>query len=192
VVGTGGTGGAAGTGGTGGAGGGSGGAGGAGGTGATLLNPDFATSAAQWVADPGATATWRATDANGAAQSGSLAVDNVEVSQASGMTALGASQCVSVSAGAYDLGAQLFIASGQGSSSGSMELWSYASTDCSGAVSSVQYASLIATVDTWVKIATTVQVPAGARSAAVRLVAQKPAAAAAVEVLFDNVVFKTH
>jgi hypothetical protein len=116
----------------------------------------------------------------------------VQVSPASGMTALGASQCVSVSAGGYDLGAQLYIASGQGSSSGSMELWSYASADCSGGVSSVQYAPLVATVDTWVKIATTLQIPAGTRSAAVRLVAQKPADAVAVEVLFDNVVFKTH
>lgn len=187
--GTKGTGGLAGTGGTGGTGtGGSAGAkGGSSGTGgsAVLQNGQFDTNTAGWTAGFGTVVTRSTNDAAGSTQSGSLDLVLSSGDPSSSIEAA-ASQCLSSSAGTTDnISAQVYIPA-SASTLGSVGLWFYASTDCSGPLTNVFSTTATAT-NGWQSVMGSVVGPSGAQSMAVRLQVVKPIGQQSAEALFDNV-----
>jgi hypothetical protein len=76
---------------------------------------------------------------------------------------------------------------GSNASNGGVELWYYASPDCSGALAGA-YSLPLSAATSWQKVTATTTVPAAVHSAAVRLVVLKPFTQQAAEALFDDVV----
>ncbi|HZL17114.1 MAG TPA: hypothetical protein VFG23_05150, partial [Polyangia bacterium] len=177
-----------GTGGAGGsAGGSSGGAGAGGSSGASQLqNVHFDTDTDGWTPSFGATVSHNTNDASGSAQSGSLDL-SLNGGDPTLSLQVAASECLEVNAGgSYQLGVKVFIP-GQVGSQGGLGLWYYASNDCSGSIAAV-FASPSSTTNAWQSVTATAQIPAGAHSAAVRLVLLKPFGQQTAEALFDDVV----
>ena len=184
-------GGAGGPGGSGGAAGGPSGAAGAGGTpGASQLqNVHFDANTNSWTPSLGATVSRNSNDADGSAQSGSLDL-SLNGGDPTLAVQVAASQCVGVVAGtSVQLGVKVFIP-GQTGSQGGIGLWYYASSDCSGPIAGV-FASPSSTTNAWQSVTATTQVPAGAHSAAVRLLLLKPFGQQSAEALFDDVLMTT-
>jgi hypothetical protein len=128
-------------------------------------------------------------DSGGNRQSGSL--DIVLPGAASTSTAqVAADQCIPATAGGtYNLSAEIFIP-GTTQSQGSLVLWYYTSTDCSGPIASAFLAGSTAEVSnaSWEQVMASTQVPSGINSMDVRLSVLKPIAQESAEALFDNVV----
>jgi hypothetical protein len=155
-----------------------------------VQNPDFDVDDAHWTADPNVQISRAARDAAGNAQSGALDV-SFSGADPNAVTKAGASQCVGVMANAsYDVAAQILIP-GQTASLGGIDLWYYASGDCSGAPASSTSLPLSAATS-WHDVMATVTMPAGVQSAALRLVVLKPYVQTSAEALFDDVLFTRH
>jgi hypothetical protein len=158
-----------------------------------VANPGFDTGIAPWAAEYRMEASWNASDAAGSSNSGSVQVENQNVSASSGMVLGGVSQCVAVNAGAnYVLAVQDFIPAGHPAGSASVGVWYYGTTDCSGMIAAggVFQGPLAVATGSWQTLSTQTQAPAGVRSAAVRLLVQKPGNQASMDVFFDNVLFR--
>jgi hypothetical protein len=161
--------------------------GGAGGSGASrpIQNGQFDTNTDGWVASYGATISRSPTDAANNAQSGSLDVV-LGAADPTLSVEVGASQCISVSAGAtYHLSVEIFVPTGS-SSSGALGLWFFNSTDCSGSIASSVSTPASAT-NAWQLVTGTAQAPSSARSASVRAEVIKPIGQTSGEALFDAV-----
>jgi hypothetical protein len=160
---------------------------GAGGSISTALqNATFDSSTAHWNGEPNVQVTRSSNDADGGAQSGSLDValtgaDPTVISKSAVW------QCVAVTASAnYGVSAKVLIP-GTTSSEGGLDLWYYASADCSGGVTST-YSLPLSAASSWTKISATATTPAAVQSVAVRLVIVKPYTQTSAEALFDDVV----
>jgi hypothetical protein len=150
-----------------------------------LQNGQFDTSTAGWTASYGSTITRSATDAGGSSQSGSLDL-SVSGANADIASQVAASQCLSAAGGAiYALSAQILIPNG-GTNQGSIGLWFYASTDCSGSLTTV-YSSPASVTNAWQTVTASKQAPTGVHSMAVRLQLTKAIGMQSAEALFDNV-----
>jgi hypothetical protein len=168
------------------------GAGGGGGTGnsgnAALQNVHFDTNVESWTASFGAAVSRSTNDASGSAQSGSLDLV-LSGGDPTVATQVAASQCLLVAAGAtYDLSVATLIP-GQTSSQGGLSLWYFTSADCSGPIASV-FSSPSSTTAAWQTVTASALVPAGVRSAAVRMTALKPLGQTSAEALFDDVLVR--
>ena len=158
------------------------------------VNATFDTDTAHWTADPGNTESWSQQDADQQPASGSLAVLNATVTTDNGSVVAGAGQCVPVVAGSiYDISANVFISSAQGSSGvGGFYASLYPTTDCSGpALSYFGQSTLSDATDVWssanMVVDTTPQNLSTAQTMSLRLIAQKMFSVAPLTVLFDNV-----
>jgi hypothetical protein len=171
---------------------GGGGAGGGGGTGTSgntvLQNVHFDTNVDSWTPSFGAASNRSTNDAAGSAQSGSLDLV-LSAGDPTVATQVAASQCLLVATGAtYDLGVAILIP-GQTSSQGGLSLWYFTSADCSGPIASV-FSLPSSTTAAWQTVTASALVPAGVRSAAVRMVVLKPLGQTAAEALFDDVLVR--
>jgi hypothetical protein len=158
-------------------------------------NAGFDQSAAEWTPEPDTTATWTSVDGVGNPRSGSLEVDNVDVASGdiNGLVTAGAFQCIPVTAGSrYEVAVQAYLASGQGSGWAGFVVRFYFADDCTGPTTGFDFLSGQGTaLDGWQTIAgTTMQVPLGITSIAVRLVAVKPIAQPSLSVSFDNILVR--
>jgi hypothetical protein len=158
-------------------------------------NAGFDRSAAEWTPELDTTATWTSPDGVGNPQSGSLEVDNVDVSSGdvNGLVTAGAFQCIPVTAGSrYEVAVQAYLASGQGAGWAGFVVRFYFAGDCTGPTTGFDFLSgQGTTLDSWQTIAgTTMQVPLGITSIAVRLVAVKPIAQPSLSVSFDNILVR--
>jgi len=151
-----------------------------------LENATFDSSTVHWTGDPNVQVTRSSNDADGSAQSGSLDValtgaDPTVISKSAVW------QCVAVTAGAnYGVSAKILVP-GQTSSEGGVDLFYYASADCSGGVTST-YSLPLSAASSWQKVSATATTPADIQSVAVRLVIVKPYTQTSAEALFDDVV----
>lgn len=158
-------------------------------------NAGFDESAAEWTPEPDTTATRISADGVGNPQSGSLEIDNVDVSSGdvNGLVTAGAFQCIPVTAGSrYEVAVQAYLGSGQGTGWAGFVVRFYFADDCTGPTTGFDFLSgQGTTLDSWQTVAgTTMQVPLGITSIAVRLVAVKPIAQPALRVSFDNVLVR--
>ncbi len=151
-----------------------------------LQNATFDSSTVHWTGDPNVQVTRSSNDADGSAQSGSLDVA-LTGADATVISKSAVWQCVAVTASAnYGVSAKVLIP-GTTSSEGGLDLWYYASADCSGGVTST-YSLPLSAASSWTKISATATTPAAVQSVAVRLVIVKPYTQTAAEALFDDVV----
>jgi hypothetical protein len=159
-----------------------------------VMNPGFDADTTSWSAEPGVVLSWDgAGDLAQKAGSGALAVQSKSVVKADGWVMQGAFQCVPVEAGAmYDFAAQLSVGDNPGGGAGLLSLWFFGSSDCSGSLSGLALSDQVTATSMCEYVTMTRSAPAGAGSAAVRLVAVKPNAQAPLTVKFDNVLFKKH
>ena len=97
-------------------------------------------------------------------------------------------QCLTVVGGAsYDASAALFLPTSAGAVEGSLSVWYYASSDCSGAILASFPGARSATVGAWQAVTASGAAPTSAHSMIVRLVMLKPRGQTAGEALFDDV-----
>jgi hypothetical protein len=156
-----------------------------------VTNDGFDFDWAGWMAEYGITLSHAPNDAASSTQPGSLAVNFSAVPGTNGVFVSGASQCVPLAAsGTYGLWAEASIAAGQGAAGASVSIWFYGSADCSGTIAKAVQSPLTTATGSWQVLTTATQSPAGAGSAAVRLVVQKPGTLGPFVVQFDNVLFK--
>jgi len=181
-----GTGGATGTGGTGTGGSATGGTGAGGAPPSQLVtNGQFDTSTTGWTASFGAAISRSPSDSAGSAQSGSLDLALAGADPTLSVEAA-ASECAPAAGGTtYSMAAQAFVSLGS-SSVGAVEVWFFASTDCSGALAGRSTMPTSAT-NGWQALKGTAQAPTGAHSASIRLELIKPIGPTAGEALFDAV-----
>jgi hypothetical protein len=155
-------------------------------------NSRFVLDTSAWTAESGATATWDPRDARMIAASGSMLVSNVAaVATAFGAVMLGADQCLSVTAGTtYELAARVLIASGQGSGEGGIALFVFDGAGCQGTFLRSFTPATTEAVDAWTTVEGQTNMPIGARSMLLRLVASRPFAQAKLDIAFDDVLVR--
>jgi hypothetical protein len=161
-----------------------------------VRNAGFAADAAGWTAEFGATQAFdlRNAQPSPAVSSGSLALTNGTVTAGSTQTFRArTTQCLSAAAGtSYTVHAQaMLVPGGAPEGGGGVSLTFYGGADCSGTVVGTPFRPDLARgAGSWTIVGGTTAGPAGARSMAVRLVAEKVASAPTLTVLFDNVLVK--
>jgi hypothetical protein len=150
-----------------------------------ITNGTFDTGTVGWAPGVGVTLSRSSTDFAGNGQSGSLDIalngGDPSLNQQSG-----ASQCLSVSAGASLKAQAAMLVPGQTATQASITLWFYGSPDCSGAIGTV-FSTPASVSSSWQLLTAAAQVPGGARSVSVRLAVLKPIGQTSAEARFDNV-----
>jgi hypothetical protein len=155
-----------------------------------LQNVHFDTDTSFWAGDTNTQVSRRAEDASGSLMSGSLDL-SVTGADPNVVFKAGVSQCLAVTAGAtYDVGVQTRVP-GQVGSQGGLDVWYFATPDCTGGITASFSLPLSANAS-WSTLASTTTIPAGVQSASVRLVVVKPYVQTTAEALFDNVVMNRH
>jgi hypothetical protein len=154
------------------------------------LNSDFNRSIQGWTGTANATVRWVQLDVQGAGQSGSIAVKNVEEGDYDGVSEAAATQCLSATPGVtYTYEAWTFIEHGQPFGNAQLEVWFYDQPDCAPLVTDNGAYALnsLDVTDHWNLLRGSLKVPATVHSMSVRLVATKPYRNRPIEVLFDSV-----
>ena len=157
-----------------------------------VQNSRFDLDISAWIAESEVTATWDARDARMSAASGSMLVSNVApTATAFGAVMLGVDQCLPVTAGTtYELAARVLIASGQGSGEGGIALFVFDGAGCQGTFLESFTPDTTQIVDAWTKVEGQTNMPIGARSMMLRLVASRPFAQAKLDIAFDDVLVR--
>jgi hypothetical protein len=128
-----------------------------------VKNSQFHTDATQWRLGGGSQIAWNASDADGSGSSGSGNVTNAVT--AASFT--GVYQCVPVAAAtAYQFMVRYYMPSGQGTTgTAGLAGRSFATPDCSGAATKIEYSPVGSTTDAWTTISWSYTTDAGAQSA---------------------------
>lgn len=154
-----------------------------------VQNSRFDSAVTGWAAEGSLEQTWVSTNAQPGMPSGSLSLRNTTFIAGSMVTSgMGSRQClVAWGDDTYEFAARVFIKPGQGSGAAAIDLVFYGSDGCDGTVLGGKTAASVATADAWQTARGLVKLPAGTRSAWVRLVVGKPLAQSSFEALFDDV-----
>lgn len=154
-----------------------------------VQNSRFDTNALSWTSEASLLQTWKPDDARGKAGSGSLLVSNTNViANGSGYTGVASYQCITAWTGdEFEVGARVRIAAGQGSGEAGVNLLFFGDDGCSGPPLGGQNIAFTSKADAWVVVKGRLTVPAGTRSARVRLMVSKPFPQASLEAQFDDV-----
>lgn len=158
-----------------------------------VLNASFDHDGTSWTSESYATQAFNPDDWAGQTTSGSLLVTNTNVDPTFvGLALSGARQCVSLpGAGNYELSAQVLLGNSAGDSSGAaIGLFLYDSADCQGSPISTVSPILTAKGPSWIYLSAGVISTGTAKSAAIRLLVQKPFKQPAASAAFDNVLFQ--
>ncbi|HVU01054.1 MAG TPA: hypothetical protein VHE30_04850 [Polyangiaceae bacterium] len=154
----------------------------------TLVQNSTFADESNWTAEPDVTQTWSTKDSTNTSGSGSLSVKNTVYIDVSGTGLAGSTQCIDVSADTtYLVGANVYIAPGQGAGSAAISTWVYDVPGCTGRSSLTGLSVLAGAVDAWTPTLGAIHTTFDAKSMLVRLVAVKPYKLNAFEVLFDDV-----
>jgi hypothetical protein len=165
-----------------------------------VKNPGFSKNIANWNAEPvGISEEWSRSDASDDANSGAIAVLNLNYSidenAKNGTNGGGSRQCIPISSGkTYDLGADIFIPAGQGMgfegvyiSVAALSLFFYSEPDCGGRTQSNFTSTPIDQTDEWVHVEGSALAPKESQSMAVRLATLKPFRQNMFVAHFDNI-----
>lgn len=152
-------------------------------------NSRFDSGALEWSSESGLLQAWQAEDARGKVGSGSLLLSNTNVvAQGTGNTGIASFQCFSAWTGdELELGARVRIAPGQGTGEAGLNLLFFGADGCSGPLLGGQDVALTSETGKWVVVRSRTKIPAGTRSARVRLMVAKPFPQASLEAQFDDV-----
>jgi hypothetical protein len=154
-----------------------------------VANSRFDASGSSWDNEGTLLQTWKAEDARGGAGSGSLSLINTNVVPgAIGKTGLASHQCLLAWTGdEFELGARVRIAAGQGSGEAGVNLIFFGGDGCEGDVLGGKDVAFTSETGKWVVVRNKLEIPAGTRSARVRLMIAKPFEQASFEAQFDDV-----
>ena len=153
-----------------------------------VANSRFDATGTGWDSEGSLLQTWKADDARGGA-SGSLSLVNTNVvPNGTGKTGLASHQCMVAWTGdRLELGARVKIQPGQGEGEAGLNLIFFGSDGCDGTVLGGQDVAFSADTGSWVVVRNKLTIPAGTRSARVRLMVAKPFGQASFEAQFDDV-----
>ncbi len=155
-----------------------------------VTNSRFDAAATGWQTEGALAETWNASNARGGSASGSLSLVNSNVvAGATGNTALSAHQCI-VAWGneQFELGARVRISASQGGGgSAGLNLSFYANDGCDGTWLGGEDVALTSETEHWVVVRNKLTIPAGTRSARVRLMVAKPFEQLSLQAFFDDV-----
>lgn len=154
-----------------------------------VTNSRFDAAATGWQTEGALAETWNASNARGGSASGSLSLVNSNVvAGATGNTALSAHQCI-VAWGneQFELGARVRISASQGGGSAGLNLSFYANDGCDGTWLGGEDVALTSEAERWVVVRNKLTIPAGTRSARVRLMVAKPFEQLSLQAFFDDV-----
>jgi hypothetical protein len=154
-----------------------------------VKNSRFDTSGADWDAESSLAQLWKPDNARGGSGSGSLLLTNTTVVPGgTGKTALASHQCVVAWGGdQFEVGARVHMAGGQGGGVAGINLIFYGNDGCDGTLLGGQDVAFASETDRWVVVRNQLSIPAGTRSARVRLTVAKPFAQPSLEAQFDDV-----
>jgi hypothetical protein len=154
-----------------------------------VQNSRFDVSATGWESEGSLLQTWKVEDARGAATSGSLSLTNTNVvPNGTGKTGLASHQCFAAWSGdEYELGARVRIQPGQGSGDAGLNVIFYGGDACEGDVLGGRNVAFTSDTGKWIVVRDKLSIPAGSRSARVRLMLAKPFDQASFEAQFDDV-----
>jgi hypothetical protein len=157
-----------------------------------VKNPGFDLDAAGWSGEGGALISWTIGDANKPGSPGCISLIQSTMADAAGTSTGAAQQCVAAAGGqSYRLHAQALLNRPLDSGgSTAVGLAFYSSVDCSGDPLSSHNAPPASFSNLWLPLSDAVTAPPGSRSVAVRLLVSKVTRLPALQVLFDNVLFK--
>jgi hypothetical protein len=154
-----------------------------------VANADFDRDVTGWPqADAFGSSAWNSKDSQNAAGSGSIAVTNTYVYDASGLGVAAAGQCIPAKPGkTYDFAADIYIPPGQDYGIGEIAVWFYPAANCDGNPDGAYLATTSDVTDKWTHADGTLLVQDQDQSMSVRLGAEKPFRNKKLEVLFDAI-----
>lgn len=152
-------------------------------------NSRFDSGAIDWTSEAGLLQAWKPENARGGASSGSVSLSNTNVvAGGTGNTGIASYQCISAWTGdQFEIGARVRIAAGQGGGEAGVNLWFFGADGCTGPLLGGQDVAFTGETGKWVVVKSQLQIPAGTRSARVRLMVTKPFPQASLEAQFDDV-----
>ena len=156
-----------------------------------VANSAFNTDVQKWDADPSMTTAWQSSDARGAQASGSMSLKFVTPTSGQGWAIAAAGQCIQAwGEQGFELGARVFIPKDQAGGNAQIGLVFLGEDDCAGSFLGTTTPALTTQAGAWQVLRTSARLPAGTRSALVRLAVTKPGTQASLEAHFDSVLFR--
>lgn len=156
-----------------------------------VKNATFHVDAKDWKADPSVVAAWKADDAFGQANSGSISVTVTTGDGSANWSVSATNQCLPAWQDTqFELAARVLLASGQGAGNAQISLAMFGNDDCAGSFLGSTTPVLTAQAGSWQALHTSAKLAAGTRSVMVRLALAKPGTQPSLEARFDDILLR--